>query len=101
MKTDEHKTAGGGYSEAQVRNFEDQIRKLRNEAARLKFDLAHLAEQLTIVRAKTFTHQGLGRRMHSIERCVLNIFAIYPPDRQEFLSDDECTDIGSSFKPSR
>lgn len=97
-ETDEHKTAGRSYSEAQVRDFEDQIRKLRSEAARLKFDLAHLAEQLNGVRAKTFAYQGLGRRMHSIERCVLNIFAIYPPDRRKFLSHDECTDVGIQFQ---
>jgi hypothetical protein len=82
----------------QVRDFSDQIRKLRNDAARLKFDLAHLAEQLTAPRAKTFTQQGLGRRMHTIERCVPNIFATYPSDRRDFLSHDECTDIGIEFQ---
>jgi hypothetical protein len=73
-------------------------RHVRSEAARLKFDLAHRAEQLTVVRAKTFAYQGLGRRMHSIERCVVNIFAIYPPDRRQFLSHDECTDARIQFQ---
>lgn len=71
----DEKTERNGYSDAQVREFEDQIGKLRNEAARLKFDLGHLGEQLTVPRAKTFANQGLGRRLQTIERCVLNIFA--------------------------
>jgi len=86
-----------GYSAAQVSNFEEQVRKLRNESARLKFDLGCLSEQLTASRAKTFAQQGLGRRFHLIERCVLNIFEIYPGGRKEFLSADECTDIAIQF----
>ncbi|WP_144444381.1 hypothetical protein [Caballeronia arationis] len=87
-----------GYSAEQVRDFEGQIRKLRNENARLKFDLGHLAGQLTMPRAQTFANQGLGRRLQSIERCVVNIFALYPPGRREFLSHDECCDVGIQFQ---
>jgi hypothetical protein len=97
-ETGDENTERNGYSNAQVREFEDQIRKLRNEAARLKFDLGHLGEQLTVPRAKTFANQGLGRRLHTIERCVLNIFAAYPADRRNFLSHDECADIGIQFQ---
>lgn len=86
-----------GYSAAQVSDFAGQVRKLRNEGAGLRFDLGHLAEQLTASRAKTFAQQGVGRRFHLIERCVLNIFEIYPAGRQEFLSIDECTDIAIQF----
>jgi hypothetical protein len=93
----EQDTERRGYSAVQVSNFDEQLRKLRNEAMRFKFDLGHLAEQLTVTRAKTFAQQGLGRRFHLIERCVLNIFEIYPAGRQKFLSTDECTDIAIQF----
>lgn len=93
----EQDTERQGYSAVQVSNFNEQLRKMRNDGARLKFDLGHLAEQLTAPRAKTFAQQGLGRRFHLIERCVLNIFKIYPAGRQKFLSIDECTDIAIQF----
>lgn len=94
----EQNVDGGGYTVKQVSVFEEPIRKLRNEGARLKFDLAHLSGQLSAPRAKTFLRQGVGRRLYVIERCALNIFEIFPPAREKFLSIDECTDIAIQFQ---
>lgn len=82
-----------GYSAKQARKLQEQVRELRNKQPTVQLDLASLADQLTVPRARKFAHEGLGRRLPVIERAVLNIYRIFPPDRQEFLTRDECTDI--------
>jgi hypothetical protein len=70
-----------------------QLRLLRDAHPGVREDLSHLAGQLTVERARTFANEALGRRLPVIQRAVLNVFRMFPPDRREFLSNDECTDV--------
>jgi hypothetical protein len=81
------------YTEAQACELTDKLLELRDAQAGVRFDLAHLSEQLTAPRAKTFANEALGRRLPVVERAVLNVFRIYPPDRRKFIDSDESTDI--------
>lgn len=82
-----------GYTAEQARRFREDLQKLRNAGPGVQMDLAHLAGQLTVERARTFANQALGRRLPVVLRCVENIYRIFPPDRQRFLSQDECSDV--------
>lgn len=87
------KQDGHSYTEAQARNLMDQMLELRDAQPVVRLDLAHLSEQLTVPRAKTFATEALGRRLPIVERAVLNVFRIYPPDRRKFIEPDEGADI--------
>jgi len=93
MSGTEEPTDSGGYSPDQVQHFLDRLRELRNAQPGIQIDLSYLSEQLTVQRAKTFANEALGRRLPVINRSVLNIYDIYPPNRREFLTKDECSDI--------
>lgn len=84
---------GYGYTPDQARKMTDQMLELRDAQPGIQLDLANLAEQLTVPRAKTFASEALGRRLPIVERTVLNIFRIYPPDRSKFIQQDESADI--------
>jgi len=85
--------SGHGYSAAQAAKLMNHLRDLRDAQPGVRVDLSHLAGQLTVERARTFANEALGRRLPVIERAVLNVFRMFPPDRREFLSNDECTDV--------
>ncbi len=87
------KQDGHGYTASQSRRLIDELQALRDAQPRVQLDLGHLAEQLTVLRAKTFATEALGRRLPVVERAVLNIFRIYPSDRRSFIARDEGTDI--------
>jgi hypothetical protein len=94
MESDHNSTHDGvAYTGAQASKLMDQLRALRDAQPGVQVDLAHLAEQLTVPRARTFASQALGRRLPVVERAVLNVFRIYPPDRRSFVGQDEATDI--------
>jgi hypothetical protein len=94
MESERNETQNGhGYTAAQSLRLMHQLHDLRDAQPSVQLDLGHLAEQLTVPRAKTFASEALGRRLPVIERAVLNIYRIYPPDRRDFISRDEGTDI--------
>lgn len=47
------------------------------------------AEETKTERAKEFLLHGVGRRLVIINRCIVNIFTIFPPERIEKLADNE------------
>lgn len=93
MESSDSNTSEGEYSDQQVRHMLDQMHALRNAQPSVQLDLSELAGRLTAKRARVFANQALGRRLPVIERAVLNVFRMYPPDRQEFLSRDETSDL--------
>lgn len=94
MKSErEESDYGYGYSAAESQQLIVQLHELRDAQPGVQVDLAHFAEQLTVPRAKTFANEALGRRLPVIERAVLNVYRIFPPDRLKFIGKDEGTDI--------
>jgi hypothetical protein len=66
---------------------------LRKPKIQLDLDLHDLADKLRVPRAKVFLQQGVLRRLGVIERCVENIFEIFPPNRETFLNKNELSDV--------
>lgn len=84
---------GSGYSEEQENHFMEALQRLRKGSASAQLNLGHLGNQLTSSRARTFAREGMGRRLRVIERCVLNVFGLFPPGRDALLTPDECDDV--------
>ncbi|MDO8933019.1 MAG: hypothetical protein Q7U97_11535 [Rhodocyclaceae bacterium] len=82
-----------GYSADNIEHFERSLRDLQNAQPNVQLDLHDLAEHLSAARARTFASEALGRRLPVIQQAVLNVFHIYSPDRKEFLTQVECTNI--------
>jgi hypothetical protein len=83
----------GTYSAKHAYGFMQDVHRMQQETISVVHNLSYLAAQLTSARARTFANEGVGRRLRVIERCVLNVFDIFPPDRKTFLSLDECDDV--------
>lgn len=92
MKANLHEPEGT-YPAKHVASFMRDVQRSKSEALTVRVDFADLAGQLTSARARTFANEGVGRRLRVIERCVLNIFDMFPPDRKTLLSFDECDDV--------
>lgn len=89
----ESQEASSGYSADEIEHFARTLRDLRNAQTNVQLNLHHLAEHLGAARARTFASEALGRRLAVIQQTVLNVFDIYPPDRSEFLTQIDCTNI--------
>ncbi len=89
----ESSSGQSGYLADNLKHFARTLRDLQNAQPNVQLDLHHLAEHLSVARARTFASEALGRRLPVIQQAVLNVFSIYPPDRSEFLAQVECTNI--------
>ena len=81
------------YSLELAEKLQLEHQALRKPKIELDLDLHQLADQLRVPRAKVFLQQGVLRRLGVIERCVANIFEIFPPSREIFLNKHELGDV--------
>lgn len=87
-----------GYSERHLSEFRANLQRLLNETVSVQMDLHETSQRLTVPRARQYATEGMGRRVPLLQRSIVNIFRIYPPDRREFLSKDECIDVALQFQ---
>lgn len=55
--------------------------------------LAELSPTLKSEKALEYLQHGVGRRLRTIERCMTNVFEIFPPGRTELLKQRELHDV--------
>lgn len=53
---------------------------------------SYVGLQLREPRAREFASQGFPRRLKTMARCIKNVFALIPPERQELPTADELSD---------
>lgn len=82
-----------GYDAEGLAQMEMTRVHLVHERDLLAVKLVQLASRFPDDRARQFANEGVGRRLRTIDRCVTNIFQLYPPDRTDHLSMEECDDI--------
>jgi hypothetical protein len=82
-----------GYAAEAIAKFNDELQELRNDTMGVRMDLARLAQLLTDPRAQKFANEGISRRLQIVERSAINIYRIYPADKPDFLSMDDCSDV--------
>ncbi|HZQ71704.1 MAG TPA: hypothetical protein VFB08_02210 [Burkholderiales bacterium] len=55
--------------------------------------LIELAPTLKIDKAREYLQHGVCRRLKTIDRCLVNVFTIYPPARTDILNSAELNDV--------
>ena len=71
-----------------ARGFDESLAQAREAL----FDIMRLGSTLKSQRAREYLHNGVGRRLRIIQRCVVKIYEICPLDRSD-LSKDELEDL--------
>lgn len=86
------------YSNEQSLQLLDAMAQAMQQFQPVRLEVMRMAEKLKVERARQFAISGIGRRLSVIARSATNIFEIYPPNRVERLSVDDCTDISILFQ---
>ena len=82
------------YSPEQERELETACKDVLNELPDLWVMLARdVAPSLNFEEGREHIGHGVCRRLMIIQRCIQNIFTIFPPRRKQLLSDDERVDL--------
>ena len=58
----------------------------------------YLSLKLTNEAAYEYVRHGFVRRLGTLKRCIENVYSIYPPERSDKPSRDECLDLGINLQ---
>ena len=72
------------YSDEALAQLHEEYTELTARYARLLIESGRYAQALAAERAREFMTHGVGRRLWIIYRCVINIFRLFPPDRESW-----------------
>lgn len=72
-----------------ARGFDESLAQAREAL----FDIMRLGSTLKSQRAREYLHNGVGRRLRIIQRCVVKIYEICPLDRSDLFEEDELEDL--------
>lgn len=79
---------------------EEDIKKINSDLLTLKERYLNLVSKILTLsgnlkeeKAKEYLLHGVARRLDVIERCIENIYSIFPLERKELLSRDELKDL--------
>lgn len=73
-----------------VSEFDQVNRKCNTLIYKILFDIS---AGLKEAKAREYLLHGVGRRLQIINRCLKNIFTIFPPIREKLLNSEELADI--------
>ncbi len=77
-----------------IAEFTEQYPKIHSRLEWLNLNLLiELAPTLKIDRAREYLQHGVCRRLKTIDRCLVNVFTIYPPARTALLTSAELNDV--------
>jgi hypothetical protein len=76
----------------------DQLNQLQEGYTGVNAGYEHLLSEylsltLTNDAAYEYIRHGFVRRLGTLKRCIENVFSIYPPERSDKPSRDECVDL--------
>lgn len=81
------------YKQEDIQKINSEFNTLKRRYIGLVFKLFDLSGKLKEEKAKEYFHHGIMRRLEVIERCIGNIFLIFPVERENLLSHDELIDV--------
>ena len=76
-----------------IRQIEEKLVLLKSRYAELINKLHQIGSVLKNEKAKEYLFHGVARRLGVIERCVVNIYSIFPLRREQLLEWDELKDV--------
>jgi hypothetical protein len=81
------------YKKEDILKINSEYVTVKNRYIDLMIQLFVLSPKLKEEKAKEYLHQGVSRRWEVIERCIENIFSIFPAERNNLLSHEELIEI--------
>ena len=76
-----------------IEKIEEKLVLLKSRYAELINKLHQIGSALKNDKAKEYLFHGVARRLGVIERCVVNIYSIFPLQREQLLDWDELKDV--------
>lgn len=81
----------------------DQLNQLQEGYTGVNAGYEHLLSEylsltLTNDAAYEYIRHGFVRRLGTLKRCIENVFSIYPPERSDKPSRDECVDLAINLQ---
>jgi hypothetical protein len=84
------------YRPSQLAQLQDGYYSVNPAYERLMGE--YLSLRLTNEAAYEYAQHGLVRRLGTLKRCIENVYSIYPPERSDKPSRDECLDIAINLQ---
>ena len=81
------------YDEQTLKNIAEKYAEVGRIYDQLALRLSSMVSSLRNARAKEYLTQGVGRRLSILNRCIRNIFGIFPVGRTEHLAPEELADL--------
>jgi hypothetical protein len=81
------------YDEESIAQIEEKYAAIHLVYTELMIKLPELYIKLTNEQSREYLMQGVGSRLTILEKCVRNIFTIFPVERNDILVRDDLTDI--------
>jgi len=81
------------YKQEDIQKIKSELFTVKKRYADLVVQKFELSANLKEEKAKEYLHYGVGRRLEFIERCVENIFSVFPIDRSNLLCREELMDV--------
>ncbi len=81
------------YTKKALHEIEDAFTELKNRHIKLVEKLYLFTAILHNLRAKEYFQHGVLRRLFLINKCIENMFRIFPANREEKLSEEEHYDV--------
>ena len=85
------------FSESQTIELNQLYNERKSRSTQTQLIINELSNYIENEIAKIYCNEGIGRRLNIIKVAISNIFEIFPPDREKFLSNDECTNIAIQY----
>lgn len=81
------------YDEQTLKNIAEKYAEVGRIYDQLALRLSSMVSSLRNAKAKEYLTQGVGRRLSILNRCIQNIFSIFPIGRTEHLAPEELADL--------
>ena len=81
------------YSKEHLDEINQKYKDINQPYNNLLLTLYDFQPQLENKKAVEYLMQGAGRRIKTLNRCIQNIFTIFPPENIKLLSKEKLTDI--------
>jgi hypothetical protein len=84
------------YTPHQLAELKDGYSTVCSAYERLTYE--YLSLRLTNEAAYEYVRHGFVRRLGILKRCIENVYSIYPPERADKPSRDECLDLAINLQ---